>query len=71
MLDPAEMKASHEADCEEACRRLRRPHDHGVDRRDARTWDDVLTLLQKHHRTAAKVVIYPYAAIQHREVELT
>jgi nickel-dependent lactate racemase len=37
----------------------------------ARTWDEVLTLLQKHHRTAAKVVIYPYAAIQHREVELT
>jgi nickel-dependent lactate racemase len=37
----------------------------------ARTWDDVLGLLGKHHHTDARVAVYPYAAIQHHEVDLT
>jgi nickel-dependent lactate racemase len=37
----------------------------------ARSWDDVLELLETHHRTEARVAVYPYAAIQHRELELT
>jgi nickel-dependent lactate racemase len=36
-----------------------------------RSWDDVLALLEKHHRTEARVAIYPYATMQHQEVELT
>jgi len=37
----------------------------------ARSWDEVITLLQKQHRTEARVAVYPYAGIQHPEVELT
>ncbi len=37
----------------------------------ARSWDDVLALLERHHRREARVAVYPYAAIQHREVDLT
>lgn len=37
----------------------------------ARSWDEVLNLLQKQHRSDARVALYPYANIQHPEVELT
>jgi len=37
----------------------------------ARTWDEVLKLLNKHHGSSARVAIYPYAAIQHPELDLT
>jgi nickel-dependent lactate racemase len=37
----------------------------------ARTWDEVIALLQKQHRTELRVAIYPYAGIQHAEVDLT
>ncbi len=37
----------------------------------AQSWDDVMQLLERHHRTEARVAIYPYAAIQHHEVDLT
>lgn len=37
----------------------------------ARSWDEVLQLLKKHHRAEARVAIYPYAPIQQPEVELT
>ena len=37
----------------------------------ARSWDDVLELLKKHHRSEARVAVYPYANIQHHEVDLT
>jgi len=36
-----------------------------------RSWDDALDLLKKNHRTEAKVVVYPYANIQHEEIDLT
>ena len=36
-----------------------------------RTWDEVMTLLQKQHRTDARVALYPYANMQHPEVDLT
>jgi nickel-dependent lactate racemase len=35
-----------------------------------RSWDDVLALLKEQHRTDARVAIYPYATMQHHEVEL-
>ncbi|NOR33437.1 MAG: hypothetical protein GQ579_02025, partial [Bacteroidales bacterium] len=37
----------------------------------ARSWDEVITLLQKQHRTEARVAVYPYTGIQHPEVDLT
>ena len=37
----------------------------------ARSWDEVLNLLQKQHRTDARVALYPYAGIQHPEIDLT
>ncbi|MCK4676899.1 MAG: DUF2088 domain-containing protein [Bacteroidales bacterium] len=37
----------------------------------ARSWNEVITLLQKQHRTEARVAVYPYANIQHPEVDLT
>jgi nickel-dependent lactate racemase len=37
----------------------------------ARSWEDVLDLLGKHHKADARVAIYPYATIQHHEMELT
>jgi nickel-dependent lactate racemase len=37
----------------------------------AQSWDEVLQLLERHHRTEARVAIYPYAAIQHAEIDLT
>lgn len=37
----------------------------------ARTWDEVLKKLETHHRTGARVAVYPYAEIQHHEVDLT
>jgi len=37
----------------------------------ARSWDEVMNLLQKQHRTDARVAVYPYAGIQHPEVDLT
>lgn len=37
----------------------------------ARTWDEVLSMLQAQHRTDARVAVYPYANIQHPEVDLT
>jgi hypothetical protein len=36
----------------------------------ARSWDDVLTLLKAQHSTDTRVAIYPYATMQHQEVEL-
>jgi hypothetical protein len=36
-----------------------------------RSWDEVLKLLQKHHRIEARVAIYPYANIQYPEIDLT
>jgi hypothetical protein len=35
------------------------------------TWDEVLQLPKKHHGASAQVAIYPYAAIQHPEIDLT
>lgn len=35
-----------------------------------RSWDEVTKLLQKQHRTEARVAVYPYANIQHPEVDL-
>ncbi len=37
----------------------------------ARSWDDVVQLLEGHHGAEARVAVYPYAAIQHHEVDLT
>ena len=37
----------------------------------ARSWDEVMNLLQKQHRTDARVAVYPYAGIQHPEIDLT
>jgi nickel-dependent lactate racemase len=37
----------------------------------AQSWDDVIQLLQRHHRTEARVAVYPYAGIQHQEIDLT
>ncbi len=37
----------------------------------ARSWDDVVALLEKEHGTSTRVAVYPYAAIQHEEVDLT
>ena len=37
----------------------------------AKSWDDVINLLQKQHRTDTRVAVYPYANIQHPEVDLT
>jgi nickel-dependent lactate racemase len=37
----------------------------------AQSWDEVVQLLGRHHGAEARVAIYPYAAIQHQEVELT
>jgi nickel-dependent lactate racemase len=37
----------------------------------ARSWDDVLTLLRKEHRSDSRVAVYPYAGIQHPEVDLS
>jgi hypothetical protein len=36
-----------------------------------RTWDEVMNLLHKQHPTDARVAVYPYANIQHPEVDLT
>jgi len=36
-----------------------------------RSWDEVITLLQKQHKTDPHVAVYPYAGIQHPEIELT
>ena len=36
-----------------------------------RSWDEVMTLLQKQHPTDTRVAVYPYANIQHPEVDLT
>ena len=36
-----------------------------------RSWDEVMKLLEKQHRTSARVAVYPYATIQHPEVDLT
>ncbi|OVE79722.1 hypothetical protein BVY01_01735 [bacterium I07] len=36
-----------------------------------RSWDEVMNLLQKQHRTDARVAVYPYANMQHPEVDLT
>jgi nickel-dependent lactate racemase len=36
-----------------------------------RSWDEVMNLLKAQHRTATRVAVYPYANIQHREVDLT
>jgi nickel-dependent lactate racemase len=36
----------------------------------AQSWDEVVQILERHHGTEARVAIYPYAAIQHQEVEL-
>ena len=35
------------------------------------SWDEVMNLLQKQHRTDARVAVYPYANIQHPEIDLT
>ena len=37
----------------------------------ARSWNEVITLLQKQHRTELRVALYPYAGIQHADVDLT
>jgi nickel-dependent lactate racemase len=37
----------------------------------ARSWDEVLKKLETHHRSGARVAVYPYAEIQHHEVDLT
>lgn len=37
----------------------------------AQSWDDVIQLLQRHHRTEARVAVYPYAGMQHQEIDLT
>ena len=37
----------------------------------ARSWEDVMTLLQKNHRSDARVAVYPYANLQHEEIDLT
>ena len=37
----------------------------------ARSWDVVLELLKKEHRTDSLVAVYPYAGIQHPEVDLS
>ncbi|HUW93924.1 MAG TPA: lactate racemase domain-containing protein [Bacteroidales bacterium] len=37
----------------------------------ARSWNEVITLLQKQHRTELRVAVYPYAGIQHADVDLT
>ena len=37
----------------------------------ARSWDEVQTQLKKEHRSDSRVAVYPYAGIQHREVDLT
>jgi nickel-dependent lactate racemase len=36
-----------------------------------KSWDEVVKLLQKEHRSNARVAIYPYANIQHPEIDLT
>ncbi len=36
----------------------------------ARSWDDVTSLLEKHHGSEARVAVYPYANMQHQEVDL-
>jgi len=36
----------------------------------ARTWDEVLALLEKAHPSGARVEVYPYAAIQHDPISL-
>ena len=37
----------------------------------AQTWDEVIALLQKQHRTEARVAVYPYVGIQHPDVDIT
>ena len=37
----------------------------------ARSWDEVITLLHKQHRTEVRIAVYPYSGIQHPEVDLT
>lgn len=37
----------------------------------ARSWNEVISLLQKQHRTDLRVALYPYAGIQHADVDLT
>lgn len=37
----------------------------------ARSWDEVLELLKKEHRIDSRVAVYPYAGIQHKEVDLS
>jgi hypothetical protein len=37
----------------------------------AQSWGDVVRLLEMHHGNEARVAVYPYAAMQHREVDLT
>ena len=33
-------------------------------------WDDVIKILQDRHKGDAKVAVYPYAGMQHQEIEL-
>jgi nickel-dependent lactate racemase len=35
------------------------------------SWEEVVNLLQKQHRSDARVALYPYANIQHPEIDLT
>jgi nickel-dependent lactate racemase len=37
----------------------------------ARSWEEVVTMLEKEHGASTRVAVYPYAAIQHEEVDLT
>ena len=37
----------------------------------ARSWDEVIKLLREQHRTDVRVAVYPYANIQHPEIDLT
>lgn len=37
----------------------------------ARSWNEVLALLEKEHRTDSRAAVYPYAGIQHKEVDLS
>ncbi|MBE0679804.1 MAG: DUF2088 domain-containing protein [Bacteroidales bacterium] len=36
----------------------------------ARSWDEVISLLKRQHRTELRVAVYPYAGIQHADVDL-
>ena len=36
----------------------------------AATWDEVIQFLQQRHKGDARIAVYPYAGLQHQEIEL-